>query len=364
MRAPLFEVSNLNVQAGGFKLQDITFSLESKDYLVILGPTGCGKTIMLETLAGLRKAKSGKVFLQGEEISAWPPEMRGFGFAYQDSLLYPFLTVKENILFAAKARRKHKEHGTLKRVSMLAEAMGITHLLDCFPLTLSGGEKQRVSLARAILVCPPVLLLDEPLSALDPQKRDALRSLLQDIHKNEGMGIIHVTHDFKDAMYLADQVLVMNQGKILQQGSPLTVFNKPNSLWVADFLQNKNIVSGKIKKIQGTYWFENVELNWSAGPLAEDLLPENMSDELFLMLQAGQIQVSSKEDCFHSKKISWNALIEKVIINSSYVGLTCRGNGCWHAVLSRNEWERISARAHDEITLSIDVEDIHLIANL
>ena len=170
MKSALLEVSGLNVRCGKFRLQDITFSLHKNDYLIIVGPSGAGKTMLLETLVGLRKSDAGQIVLKNEEISIRPPEKRGFGFAYQDSLLYPFLNVRENILFGARAQKRHKEKATLKRLNRLVDYMGIAHLINRFPVSLSGGEKQR-SLARAILINPPVLLLDEPLSALDPQTR-------------------------------------------------------------------------------------------------------------------------------------------------------------------------------------------------
>lgn len=308
MKPLLFEISNLTVQAGGFRLHDISFSVDRGQYLIVLGPTGSGKTLLLETLAGLRKPAAGKIFLNNRDITSWPPEARSCGFAYQDSLLYPFLNVRENILFGARARKRHKEQSILRRLDRIAEAMGIAHLLNRFPGHLSGGEKQRVSLARAILCSPPVLLLDEPLSSLDPQTRRSMQELLQEVHQAEELGIIHVTHDFNEALQLGTRVLVMNNGKILQQGEPLEVFNKPDSPFVADFLLRENALIDKPN--------------------------------------------------------TWLASVEQVIVHGAHVELACRGSGCWQAVLSMAEWQKLAGTKGSPVKLSVDPANLHIISNV
>ncbi|UWG98524.1 ATP-binding cassette domain-containing protein [Dehalobacter sp. DCM] len=365
MKTSLLQVSDLNVKAGKFALQDISFSLRKGAYLIVLGPTGCGKTMLLETLAGLRKPASGRILLEGTEITAHSPETRGFGFAYQDSLLYSFLNVKENILFGAKAQKKHKDTALIKRMNRLAEAMGITHLLQRYPSHLSGGEKQRVSLARAILSHPPLLLLDEPLSALDPQTRDSMRAIMQEIHQSEGMGIIHVTHDFNEALQLGTQIMVINQGKVLQQGEPLAVFDKPNSLFVAAFLQSENIIKGRIQSDNGEFRFRGMDSNWDFGPIAKEALPSNIVSEAYLILHSGHIQVSAgsiEEKPADKQIISWKAFVEKVNVNSNHVDLTCQGKGKWHVTLSRNEWKKMVLMTGENVDLSVDMKYIHLIA--
>lgn len=363
MKKHFFQVAGLHVQAGKFALQDISFFLDREEYLIVLGPTGCGKTMLLETLVGLRKATKGQIFLDNNNITNWPPEARGLGFAYQDSLLYPFLNVKENILFGARARKKHREANTLKRLDRLAEAMGISHLLQRFPRSLSGGEMQRVSLARAILISPPLLLLDEPLSALDPQTRRAMQTLLQEIHHSEGLGVIHVTHDFNEALQLGTKVIVMNQGKILQQGAPLEVFLQPQSLSVAGFLQSENVIKGRIENISGALWFRDIENDWVLGPLLEKMVADGSQKEVYLMLHAGQLEVapSDSDASFFHKPNTWKACVEKVMINSTHVELICKGRGCWHAALSRNEWQRLALKVGSRVTLSVDAKHIHLI---
>lgn len=361
MITPLFQVSKLDVKAGKFALQDITFSLNSSDYLIILGPTGCGKTMLLETIAGLRKPTTGKIMLQGDDIIAFPPEKRGIGFAYQDSLLYPFLTVKENILFGAKARKKDKDHSTLKRLNNLAEAMQISHLLKRYPHSLSGGEKQRVSLARAILINPPILLLDEPLSALDPQTRYVIRDLLREIHFREEIGIIHVTHDFNEALQLGTHLLVMDKGKILQQGSPLEVFNQPNSLFVANFLQYENIIPGKITQQNGSLSFANQERDWIISPLPKKKHMDYNNKKINLALHAWQIKIAKTTDVSSNLPNHWQAIVKKIILHGTHVEITCQGKGLWNINTSRNEWEKLGLQVGSIVTLSVNTDDVHLI---
>lgn len=363
MNPASFQAEKLCVQAGEFALQDISFFLHGKEYLIVLGPTGCGKTMLLETLAGLRKPVAGRLFLNHCDITAWPPEARGLGFAYQDSLLYPFFNVEENILFGARARKKHKDAKTLKRLAELTEAMGISHLQQRFPRDLSGGEKQRVSLARAILVDPPVLLLDEPLSALDPQTRNSMRELLRELHRTEEMGIIHVTHDFHEALQLGTKIIVMNHGKIVQRGDPWEVFNTPNSLFVADFFQSKNIVKGAIDRINGLPWFRDAEKEWSLGPLPAKLDMDRNRDEVYAMIHAGQIELAASDGMSLLRNNTWEAIIEKTMINSTHVELICRGRKCWTVAVSRRQWENLDLSVGSNVILSADPSQINLIWN-
>ncbi|MFZ7102524.1 MAG: ABC transporter ATP-binding protein [Peptococcaceae bacterium] len=361
MKEAFFQVEELHVQTGGFQLRNISFSLQREEYLIILGPTGCGKTMLLETLAGLRSPARGRIVLENNDITAWPPEARGLGFAYQDSLLYPFLTVKENILFGARARKKHKKASTLQRLDNLAEAMGISQLLPRFPRSLSGGEMQRVSLARAILNSPPVLLLDEPLSALDPQTRYAMQELLYKVHSAERLGIIHVTHDFKEALQLGTKVIVMNRGEIVQQGDPLAVFHKPRSLFVAKFLQSENIIEGRIEHSGGVPWFKDLKNGLVLGPL-----PENSAarGEVHLMVRAGQLKITLPEAASLNKPNAWSVCVEKILVNSTHVEMICNGSGSWRVVLSLLQWQELALRTGARLTLSVDMEHVHLIKNL
>jgi len=362
MNTKLLSVEKLNFKVDNFSLREITFFLNTDQYLIILGPTGCGKTILLETLAGLRKACGGKIFLRGKNITSFPPESRSFGFAYQDSLLYPFLNVKDNILFGARSKKLHRQAAILKRADKIAEAMGITHLLARYPRFLSGGEKQRVSLARAILMSPPVLLLDEPLSALDPKTRYSMQELLQEIHRTEEMGIIHVTHDFNEALQLGTDMLVMHNGEIIQQGQPHDVFMHPKSLFAARFLLGENIIQGNIASKNGNLWFKHKNSNLALGPLQNKLDKENITNECSLMIRASKLCIEKNDGAPVNNTNTWTARVQNVNFHGTHVTIVCHGNGIWQAAMSIAEWERINTGRDETVKLSVNPDDFHLIS--
>ena len=361
MKNPYLLVKNLTVQAGKFKLQDISFSMQPSDYLVILGATGSGKTILLETLVGLRAPVKGQMFLGEREITNLPPERRSFGFAYQDSLLYPYLNVKDNILFGARAKKKDREQAVLERLERISNKMGIAHLLDRYPHSLSGGEKQRVSLARSILLNPPILLLDEPLSALDPRMRQSMQELLRELHLSEQIGIIHVTHDFNEALQLGTKVLVMDQGRVVQQGKPMQIFNKPETLAVAHFLLVENIQEGKIVKADGLSYFRQKGNSLTLGPVSQATRDANTDQKAYLLARSGNIRLALSDGEHNREPNSWLARVEYKNLYHTHVDVFCKGCGYWQVALSIADWQRMGLRPGAQVQLSLKKEDLHVI---
>jgi len=243
----MLKVENLSVQKGDFSLKKLSFEVEKNSYFVILGKTGSGKTMLLESIAGINKIE-GKLFFEQDEMSTFPPEKRGFGFVYQDFVLFPNMSVKENILFAARYKKIEDADALFADI---INFLKIEHLLERKITHLSGGEKQRVAMARAIYSRPKLLLLDEPLSAIDPTFRNAIMKSLKEIVKRYDTTIIHVTHNFREASYLADNIAVMMDGKILEQGIANDVLNHPKSIEVAKFLGFKNIFPASM--LEDTY---------------------------------------------------------------------------------------------------------------
>lgn len=242
----LLQVEDLDVAVGGFVLRGIDLELACGEYFVLLGPTGAGKTILLETIAGLYAPRGGRIVLEGRELTGLPPEERAIGLVYQDYALFPHLSLGENLAFGLRARRLGRS-AILKRVEALAGLLGIGALLERHPSELSGGEAQRGALARALAVAPRLLLLDEPLSALDPQTRHSLQRELARVHRELGTTTLHVTHDFEEAVSLGERIGVMREGEILQVGSGHEVFRLPATAFVAEFVGAQNIFSGDVR---------------------------------------------------------------------------------------------------------------------
>jgi len=238
-------IEDLWVDLDEFHLHEIELDIAPGEYFVILGPTGAGKTVLLEAIAGLHQLGRGRILLNGGDVTRVPPERRGIGFVYQDYMLFPHLCVRDNVAFGLRARGADRAV-IAERVVEIGRLLGISHLLHRRPGTLSGGEQQRVALARALVVRPRLLLLDEPLSALDPEMREGLQRELARLHRELGTTTIHVTHDFQEAVALGDRIAVVNEGRVVQVGSSEEVFYRPNSEFVARFVGVRNIFRGEV----------------------------------------------------------------------------------------------------------------------
>jgi molybdopterin-binding protein len=251
----MVKVCNLSLKLGGFRLNDLSFSVKRGEYFVLLGPTGAGKTTLLEVVCGLKPLDSGEIWIDGKQVTNIPTKDRNIGYLFQEPLLFPHLDVFSNVVFGLKIKGvKKKEIGW--RFERISELLKISKLKGQSPLSLSGGEKQKVALAGILITSPKLLLLDEPLSSLDPQSRKELRLELLRIHRELGMTTIHVTHSFSEALHLADRIGIIHDGKILQQGEPEVIFSKPSSEIVADFVEIKNLFKGRVIKADGRQWVE------------------------------------------------------------------------------------------------------------
>jgi molybdate/tungstate transport system ATP-binding protein len=203
----------LSWHAGSFRLEKVSFTVPAGSYAVLMGKTGCGKTTLLEILCGLRRPTDGRVFIGEREVTDLPPGERGIGYVPQDGAMFPTMTVREQIGFALKLRHWPAE-ASRARVQELSGQLGVAHLLDRLPQNLSGGERQRVALGRALAAKPSVLLLDEPLSALDEELRDELAALLKRVQREFGLTALHITHSRLEAEQLADVMFRMEAGQV------------------------------------------------------------------------------------------------------------------------------------------------------
>lgn len=218
-------------------IEDINLTIPDGEFWVFVGPSGCGKSTIMRIIAGLETVTTGQIYIEDVLVNEVPARARDVAMVFQNYALYPHMTVAENLAFGLKMR--NLESSTIRhRVEMIARSLDIDHLLQRKPKQLSGGQQQRVALGRAIVREPKVFLLDEPLSNLDAQLRDDTRAELKQLHSRLGITTIYVTHDQIEAMTLADQIVVLNQGKIQQIGNPQIVYALPSNRMVATFLGN------------------------------------------------------------------------------------------------------------------------------
>ncbi|NIA15730.1 MAG: ATP-binding cassette domain-containing protein [Nitrospiraceae bacterium] len=241
----MLSVDALQKRLGDFAMRDVSFDVAEGDYFVLLGASGVGKTVLLETLAGLVVPDGGRIVLDGADITATRIQKRRMALVYQDQALFPHMSVKRNIAYGlpGSSWSRRRAHET---VEALAATVGASGLLHRHPGTLSGGEAQRVALARALATQPRCLLLDEPLAFLDARARGRMRGLLRALNR-QGHTMVHVTHDYEEALSLASHVGIMENGRVVQTGTPTEVFHHPKSEFVAQFVGIRNFFHGTLE---------------------------------------------------------------------------------------------------------------------
>ena len=230
---PLHAVANLNL------------SVEKGEFVSLLGPSGCGKTTTLQMIAGFVEATSGRIVLDGRDITDMKPNQRGLGIVFQSYALFPHMTVAQNVRFGLEMRRIGKAESDA-RVREALSLVRLDTLADRFPRQLSGGQRQRVALARAIVIAPPVLLLDEPMSNLDAKLREEMQFELRAIQRRIGTTTIMVTHDQSEALSISDRVVVMEAGRITQVDTPYRAYERPENRFVSEFIGKANLFSGTL----------------------------------------------------------------------------------------------------------------------
>ena len=220
--------STIAWRAEAFRLENVSFTVPAGRYAVLMGRTGCGKTTLIEIICGLRAPRGGRVIVANRDVTHEPPGERGIGYVPQDGAMFPTFTVREQLGFALRLRRRPSDEINM-RVAELAGELGVAHLLDRLPQHLSGGERQRVALGRALAARPKVLLLDEPLSALDEELRDDLAALLKRVQREHGITALHITHSRAEAATLADVVFRLDEGRICEVPAKTSDFDGSES---------------------------------------------------------------------------------------------------------------------------------------
>ncbi len=255
----IIQLSGVNHKRGSCQiLKDINLSIYNGEFLTLLGPSGCGKTTLLRLIAGLDNPDTGSIIINSYNVTNLPPEQRQVNMIFQNYALFPHLNVYDNVAFGLRVK-KTPENVIRKKVTDILNTVKLSHLAHRYPHSLSGGQQQRVAIARAVVNEPLVLLLDEPLSALDYKLRKVMQIELKQLQRRLGITFIFVTHDQEEALSMSDRVAVMNDGVIEQIGTPKDVYEEPNSLYVAKFIGEVNIFNGEIKQNEGDYLVTEIE---------------------------------------------------------------------------------------------------------
>jgi ABC-type Fe3+/spermidine/putrescine transport system ATPase subunit len=347
----MIRLENLHIQVGNFTLSNINMIVEQGDYFILLGPTGAGKTVLLESIAGIHRIREGKIWLRGEDVTSLEPEKRETSIVYQDFCLFPHLSVKENILFGLKLR-KTKVADMNNILEKLVNLLNIAQLLERRPETLSGGERQKVALTRALAIQPDVLLLDEPLGALDPASRETVRDELRQLHSTLGITTIHVTHDFEEAMSLGNRVAVIGDGQLKQVGTPEQVFYEPNSEFVARFAMTRNIFEGEVRHTSGETMFTTMGTNikvsqqTAEGRCLASLRPE----EVLITLQP---ENRTGFNCFASK-------INHIVDRGSTLLITVNVPLVISSLITRHSFKELALVQGTDVYISFAASSVHV----
>jgi molybdopterin-binding protein len=344
-------IRNLCVDLGEFVLRDINLDINEGEYFVILGPTGAGKTVLLESIAGLYPIKEGEISLRGKDVTRLEPEERRVSIVYQDHVLFPHLSVRDNVLFGLRMH-KEKPPKMKSRLEWVVKLLGIGHLLHRRPDTLSGGEKQKIALARAIITEPELLLVDEPLSALDPETREGVQQELRRLHKELKITILHVTHDFEEAISLGNRIAVIGEGLLKQVGTPEEIFRHPNSEFVARFAMTRNIFRGQAtRKTNGDLVFningtEFIVATGNEGNCYASIRPED------ILLSKAPVR-SSARNCFPGT-------IMRIIDKGSIIYVTVSIPPELSCLVTRHSFEEMALAEGTKVFLTFKASSIHL----
>ncbi len=333
----MLELKNISVSFKDFSLTDFSIDVEKGDYFVILGESGAGKSVILEAIAGLVTPSAGSIRINEKDITKETIQKRPVGLVFQDYAIFPHMTVYENIIYPLK-RKKLSKSIIKEKAETLAAEMGISHLLHRNTTTLSGGEQQRVALARTLALDPEFLLLDEPLSSLDIKLREDLRSLLRTLNK-KGQTIIHVTHEYEEAIALANKIAVVNNGKLIQKGTPDDVFHNPKSEFVANFTGVKNFFKTKITDINKAIIKNNIELI---------IAYDKVGAEGFALIRSEDIFVSEQRPETSAANNFKGVIIDTIPTKSGYELIVDVGVNL-SVVITRKSYELLSLNQGKEI---------------
>jgi spermidine/putrescine transport system ATP-binding protein len=308
---------HLSKEYGNTKaLQDVSFSIKKGEFFSLLGPSGCGKTTLLRILAGFERADTGRILLDGQDISALPPNKRPVNTVFQNYALFPHLSIWENIAFGLKIAKRPSQE-IQREVERMLQLILMTEHAYKKPDQISGGQKQRVALARALINKPQVLLLDEPLAALDLKLRQKMLLELDLIHDEVGITFLFVTHDQTEAMAISDRIAVLHHGKLEQIGTPMELYETPRSSFVAAFIGNTNFLDGIVaEKVSAEYSLLKIENFPSVLCFNDKQL--SVGDLVHLSIRPEKIHISREKPAPHAHRNLLPAVVEDVVYKGDH----------------------------------------------
>lgn len=340
-------LKNISKKLGGFHISDINLMIPAATYYVLLGRSGSGKTQLLELIAGLNKPDSGEIWLNGDNITNLRIQQRKVGLVFQDYAIFPNMSVYNNIAYSLTSGRYNKVR-VKEQVTRVANELNISHLLDRTTHHLSGGEMQRVALARTLITSPKLLLLDEPMASIDASLKDDIKRLLRRLNR-QGLTIIHVTHDFREAVSLATRVGVIHSGRIIQEGTPDEVFRQPVNRFVARYAGIRNFFRVRFEKEDGKW--KAISNNNLEFRLAGDSYPS----EGLMILRSDDITISVDTPVSHSVN-TFRGIIMETLPSEYGVEITVEAGEIFYIDVSADTFKNHKLQEMKEVWISFPPE--------
>jgi len=357
MNNSFIQIKNISKHFADVKaVDDVSFEIKEGEFFSLLGPSGCGKTTLLRLLAGFEYPTSGNLLIDGTDITALPPDKRPTNMVFQNYAIFPHLNVEKNIQFGLRKLGLSNDEID-KRVKNVLSLVKLEGYEERFSNQLSGGQRQRVALARALVRQPKVLLLDEPLGALDKKLRDEMQLELRTLQKNIGITFVFVTHDQQEAISMSDRVAVMNDGKIQQLSVPNELYKNPENIFVSDFIGETNFLKAETKSIDGEF------INVSIEGLGEFKIKNNLN----ISANCTDVVCSIRPESMMISKVKsdWDICLDAKITQTSYLGEMTRfyveAKGIDKTITVSSQHFDNQSFENNECFISISLEDISLL---
>ncbi len=352
----MIRTENIKFRVGEFQLSEVSLEVEKGEYFVLLGPPGSGKTLLLELICGLRRPQAGRLFVSRQDVTGLEPRRRGIGYVPQDYALFPHRNVEGNICFGLEAEGLKKSEIS-RRVHGAAEKLGIGHLLERRIAGLSGGERQRVALGRALVVNPKILLLDEPVSALDESTRETICSELKRIQRELDLATIHVCHQLDEAYSVADRAGILREGRFEQMGTLDTLTQRPANAFVAKFMRCQNVLPGQVAGPSNrSGWIEVI--------LGRHLIEVqgSFSGNVQLIIRPERIRLSHKDQQQTERHIRLPAEVQRILDRGAYQRVELDASFPLIVHAAQEELADLAIEPGMKISALIRPESIHILA--